>query len=115
MANTRFEEFVKTQKARQKNAQTFDPAARLVDWKSKVEQLYTTVQDFLKSHISDGDITPKFDNIEVTEELLGSYTIRRLSLKIGAQTVVLKPVAAMVIGSSPRFSPYSRCMSTSAI
>jgi hypothetical protein len=102
MANTKFEEFVKAQKARQQKSGPFDPVARLAEWKSKVEELYTNIRGFLKSHISSGDIIANFDTIEVAEQILGSYMIRRLSLKIGTQTVIFKPVAAMVIGSHGR-------------
>ena len=102
MANTEFDDFIKQQKAQAATPATFDPRLRLNEWLLHVEELYALVEKYLHTYIKGGDIKQNFEKLELNEDLLGAYDIKRMVLVIGLQQVVLQPVGAIIIGARGR-------------
>ena len=99
MAADTFDEFVKrhTQEA-EKPSDTFDPKKTLSQWKENLNELYCAIETYLQSYIDTNQITIKRDEIQITEESLGTYPTDALTIKIGDQKVSLKPIGTMLIG-----------------
>ena len=102
MANTQFDEFIKREKSRAAGAGNFDAKVSREDWVSDVDALYKLVEKYMGPYIKRGDVKVSFGDIEINEELLGAYKIRRMNLAIGLQQVVFTPIGRIIIGAQGR-------------
>ena len=90
-------------KARQDEAQPFDPAERQDQWLANVEELYRLVlEDALGTYIDNGDVLYDRTPIKVTEPRLGAYEIDRLTLYISDDQLVAEPIGTMLIACRGR-------------
>lgn len=62
------------------------------EWLKDLDSLYTQVVGFLHGFIDKGSIQYKFGKIQLNEEALGLYAVRKMDIKIGRQSVVLEPI-----------------------
>jgi hypothetical protein len=101
MVATDFAKFVANQQESREERE-FDWAAEREKWLSDLDSLYGQVIGFLREYIDSGQISYSFANIELTEEDLGTYTARRMDIKIGRQHVSLEPIGTLLIGCRGR-------------
>src|ERR1022692_3730467 len=102
MSETEFDKFIKRQKLQVVEEAEVDWDAQRNQWLKDIQELYALVEWFLKKYISSGDIELRYENLEVSEEKIGSYVVQRLVLKIGPHEVIFKPIGAIVIGAKGR-------------
>lgn len=102
MPNTKFDDFIKQQKAHVASTSAFDPDARRMEWLDQIQALYHLVETYLDRYITAGDINLEYQPTEIIEDLLGLYRTQRMVLTIGSKQVVLEPVGAIVIGARGR-------------
>ncbi|MFT0891027.1 hypothetical protein [Pseudochelatococcus sp. G4_1912] len=102
MSRADFDRFVTRQQAEEKAAKAFDPAQELVEWRHYLQLLFESVAEYMKSYISQGTAKIDYRDVELNEEFSGPYTVQEMLLKIGASTVVFKPVGTMLIGAKGR-------------
>ena len=102
MANTQFDDFIKREKTRAAGAGNFDAKACRDGWVSDVDTLYKLVEKFIGPYIKRGDVKVSYSEVEINEELLGAYKIRRMNLVIGLQQVVFTPIGRIIIGAQGR-------------
>src|SRR5258708_6760232 len=97
-----FSDFVKRQRAETPPEDKFDAVKELANWLGTLNQLYTTIESYLETHVSAGDIRIEYQDIELNEEFSGPYKARQMIIKIGHRQVTLRPVGTMLIGSRGR-------------
>jgi len=100
--NAEFDAFVKSQQPTEPERKSIDWANERDTWLRDLNELYKTIESFLAKYISDGTITREYREIQLNEENIGSYTARRMILRIGRQEITLTPVGTLLIGARGR-------------
>src|SRR5579863_7246613 len=72
------------------------------EWLRDLESLHHRVSDFLREYVADGSISYSFTEIQLTEENIGTYSAKRMDIRIGKQRVSLVPVGTLLVGSKGR-------------
>lgn len=101
MVTEDFGKFVESQQPSGADATT-DWAQIRDEWLRNLDALYTMVIGFLQEYIDRGLISYKFTPLELNEQDLGSYTARRMDIKIGRQHASLVPVGTLFMGCKGR-------------
>lgn len=97
-----FDEFVKRQQPAQIEASSVDWAAERNQWLDHLNQLYTSVENFLQPYIDGGTIAVNYKELLLNEENIGEYTAQQMILQIGKQHVVFTPIGTLLIGTKGR-------------
>lgn len=102
MGKKEFENFLK-QEGEHKEAPEFDPESRKKEFISYVNALFEQVENWLAPYVKEGKVQlQKGEKITLYEDLLGSYEIDQLIICIGNNTVSLRPVGTILIGTRGR-------------
>lgn len=96
-----FAKFVESQQESSEEVQV-DWAAIRDEWLSRLESLYSQVLEFLKDFIAAGSIQCSFTDVGLNEENIGTYSARRMNIRIGRQYIYLEPVGTLLIGFAGR-------------
>jgi hypothetical protein len=67
-------------------------------WLKDLDSLYSMIAGFLQEYIDLGSIHCDFSEIELTEPNLGTYSAKRMDIRIGRLHVSLAPVGRLLIG-----------------
>jgi hypothetical protein len=102
MSKSDFDAFVKRQQTEQQEEATFDPKQQLEQWLSYIDALYNQITDFLQAYIEGGTAQIEYSDIPINEDFIGTYTARKMFLKIGRSTVTFTPIGTMLIGTKGR-------------
>jgi hypothetical protein len=102
MADSAFDEFVTRQRESALETTSIDWTQRLEEWLGYLEKLYSKIEGFLEQYISSGQIQREYRAVELNEENIGSYSARKMVLRIGRQEVDLVPVGTLLLGSKGR-------------
>jgi hypothetical protein len=98
-----FDQFVKQQiESSKSEGGTLDLEKELGMWRGKLDQLYALVANSLSEYTADGSIGIDFSQIELTEELLGTYTVMEGLVTVGRQVVKLRPIGTFLVGARGR-------------
>ena len=96
-----FDAFVKAQ---QKSAQDAD-----IDWNKErdawlehLDALYKKIEELLGDYVKSGQILLRYQEVQLNEEDIGTYSARRLIIKIGGKEIVLEPIGTQLIGTKGR-------------
>lgn len=100
MKNAALDDFVKSQQSPPQP--TVDWNKERSEWLRRLDELYDRIDKFLNSYIKSGQILVESHPIELSEEYSGRYTARQVTLKIGQQHVLFRPVGTLLIGSKGR-------------
>jgi len=96
MGSTAFAKFVEEQQAVDP-AQAMDRVRELSDWRDNLDSFYSRILGYLKEFIDAGSITYSFSGIELTEEDLGTYSVKKMNLRIGRKQVSLEPIGTLLM------------------
>ena len=102
MSKSAFDAFVQEQQTDSEKIASFDPKQQLQEWYNYLDLLYTTITSYMERYISANTASITYDDITLTEDFSGSYSIRRMLLKIGRSTITFTPIGTMLIGSKGR-------------
>jgi hypothetical protein len=102
MTKSEFDAFVQKQQAEADNVAGFDPKQQLQEWLDYIDLLYKKINDYMDRYIAANTASITYNDITLTEDFSGSYSIRRMLLKIGRSTVTFTPIGTMLIGSKGR-------------
>lgn len=97
----RLAEFIRPRSEQAKNA-PLDWQAKKDAWLGSVAALYRTIRDMLADAIAAGDVSFRQYDFDVTEDLVGTYSVPVLELTIGREQVAFLPKAITVVGASGR-------------
>lgn len=102
MIHDKLEAFVRQQNILDTEDDILNPEKELQEWIHYLNLLYTQITSFMSTYISEKMATISYDEITLTEDFSGSYSIRRMFLKIGRSTITFTPLGTMFIGSKGR-------------
>ena len=71
-------------------------------WIEEVDKLFNDIRTWLDPLIQDGTIKFETTDIGITEEMLGSYTIREAVIRLANKELRLRPIGSMIFGSYGR-------------
>ncbi|MGE8183845.1 hypothetical protein [Pseudomonas mandelii] len=71
-------------------------------WFKKADEFYSLVRDSLDEYTSTGMASLDFVNISLSEELLGTYSMKEARISLGRQIVKLTPVGTFLVGARGR-------------
>ena len=99
---TDFDDFVQRQQVSQTEDQSFDWNRERDEWLALLDELYGSVEGFLKPYIDGGTIEVSYREMQLNEENIGQYGVRQMVLKIGRQQVAFTPIGTVLIGTKGR-------------
>lgn len=102
MSKSDFDAFVQQQQHDAEKVAGFDPKQQLQEWYDYLDLLYKKIAGFMKQYINTNTASISYSDITLTEDFSGSYSIRRMLLKIGRSTITFTPIGTMLIGSKGR-------------
>lgn len=96
-----FDAFVKAQ---QKSAQdaAIDWNKVRDEWLVHLDALYKKIEELLGDYVKSSQILLRYQDVQLNEEDIGTYSARRLIIKIGGKEIVLEPVGTLLIGTKGR-------------
>lgn len=81
----------------------FDPAERIVTFQHRIEDFYAKIDgEWLQPYISNGSIRTEVQDITISEEALGDYTVKMKKLFIGDIVLKFVPVGTILIATPGR-------------
>lgn len=75
-------------------------------WRHDIRKVYDVIRGALKVYEIDGSATIRVEDVEVSEELLGSELYERLVIEIVGRRIIASPVARFTIGGTGRIDMY---------
>ncbi len=105
MSTEAFDNFVKRRLNEAKNnnlSVNTDWDKRREDWIRSLNNLYSRMEQYLEKYLKADQIQVTREEIEISEEFLGSYVVEKLTFQIGNEKVVAQPIGRNVIGASGR-------------
>lgn len=98
-----FDEFIKHETKDEKELSE-QKRIMLEEWQNNLNKLYETVKDFLEEYSQAGKVKITEEDINITEELLGTYTAKKMVIHLGnlGKYVELTPVGKYVIAAYGR-------------
>ena len=71
------------------------------EWKQYVNELYETINNWLEDYVGK-EISIRYQEIFITEELTGEYSINKMIINTKEKQIELKPYGAFVVGLKGR-------------
>lgn len=102
MDNRTFDEFVSRQQERGTKTAPINWEAQRDEWLANLDRLYSKIESLLAKYVSSGQIQFRYQSVELSEEYIGSYSAKRMTLRIGRQEVGFVPIGTLLIGSKGR-------------
>lgn len=96
-----FDEFLKSKQEEAQNKPVFDKKERIEQFRKNVEYFYRKLREEWLGRFYE-QMSPRFEDVTIHEEMLGDYPIRSLILTIGSDVVRFKPIGTILIGTSGR-------------
>lgn len=103
MSRSEFEKFLRKEKEEQIN---WDE--RKNNWIEKVEKLYGEITNWLEEYVTAKKIHITYGVHNITEQYIGSYTIRAMQIFFNNQNILLRPKGTLLIGAFGRIDLESR-------
>lgn len=93
-----FDEFVERQRSGASNEAQVNWDQERDEWLAHLDALYHMIESLLGRYISSGQISVRYQSIDLNERDIGSYQVRQMILRIGRQEVDLVPAGTLFIG-----------------
>ncbi len=100
MSKKEFDVFLK--KEEQKKKPPVDWEVEKKKWYAHLDKLYADIQAWLNEYIISQKIKLEFNNIDIHEEALGTYSVKELKIFIGDKIAKLTPIGTILIGTRGR-------------
>lgn len=72
------------------------------NWLANLENLFSDVQTWLREYVDAGKVRLEFNDIDIQEEVLGTYQAKELKIFIGNKMALLTPIGTILIGTRGR-------------
>ena len=100
MSKKKFDDFLKSEEQKKKPAVDWEGEKR--KWFEHLDKLYGDIQEWLKEYIISHKLKLEFNDIEIYEEALGTYSVKELKIFIGDKIATLTPKGTILIGTKGR-------------
>lgn len=101
MSIQQFERFVR-QSIAAKDSVAVDWSARRQEWLGFLDHLYQLVEEYLAPYTEADEVKITYSDVQLTEEMIGTYPARAATLFIGEHQVRLQPVGTNLIAARGR-------------
>jgi len=101
MANKDFDDFI-SRKTRKTVVPEINWEAEKKEWLAYLDALYNLFEESLDKYVKDKKICISYDEIEITEEKIGTYKAKKMILSFGTERIILKPIGTFLIGAKGR-------------
>jgi hypothetical protein len=99
----KFEEFVRQlNESAGVGDEGIDLMAEKEMWLRKADEFYSLVRDSLSEFTSTGMASLDFVDISLSEEMLGTYSMKEARISLGRQIVKLTPIGTFLVGARGR-------------
>lgn len=102
MGKNEFSQLLKVRSERRRTEEEVDWDDQKLQWLQYLNQFYEAIMGFLAPYIKDGSVEVGEREISLTEEHLGNYNARELSLNIQGERVVFEPIGTLLIAAKGR-------------
>jgi hypothetical protein len=102
MTKKDFDEFLLIKEKEQKDIPEIDWEAEKDEWLLYLDKLYELFENFLNDYVKKGKIKIAYDEISLTEEYIGNYKAKRMTIEFAGEKITLKPVGTNLIGVKGR-------------
>lgn len=102
MTKKDFDKYLEQKQKAHKGVIGIDWESKKNEWLENLEKLYKLIQDSMEEYIQKGLVEIDYDNIELIEELIGTYKARRMIIKAAGEVVRLRPIGTNLIGAKGR-------------
>lgn len=99
MSASAFDEFINRKTAQSDAASSIHWERRREDWLADIEGLYRDVARHLRDYLDDGRIVMSRESVTLDEEGLSRYSVPKLVLQIGSDTVDFIPIGTLIFGA----------------
>lgn len=96
-----FDAFVKAQQKSARDTE-IDWKKERDEWLAHLDALYKLIADLLGNYVTSGQILLRYQDVQLNEEDIGTYSARRMMIKIGGKEIVLEPMGTLLIGTKGR-------------
>ena len=96
-----FDAFVKAQQKSAQDAE-IDWTKERDEWLAHLDALYERIEELLGDYVKSGQILLRYQDVQLNEEDIGTYSARRLIIRIGGKEIVFEPVGTRLIGTKGR-------------
>lgn len=73
-----------------------------LDWIEFIRQFYESIESWLEPYANRGELSYRRTSLSLREDYIGAYSVDALSIDLAGQTVVLKPIGTLLIGTKGR-------------
>ncbi len=87
---------------KQKKSESIDWEKKKNEWIESVSTLYKFVDECLDPYLQAGKVQIRREKKSLTEEYIGTYSIEKLIIGIGENTIVLEPIGTLIVGAFGR-------------
>ncbi|WFO52532.1 hypothetical protein [Aeromonas veronii] len=101
MSKKDFENLLKKhQTESEKNAIDWD--ARKKEWLEFINVFYKKIENWLEPYKQQGTVSYTYKNVSITEEFIGTYDVRVMTIIFAEQKLTLEPLGTLLIGTKGR-------------
>jgi len=97
-----FEDFLSQKEKEAKATPQINWETEKREWLEYLDNLYKIFQEALKEYVSKGIVEISSDEIEITEEYIGTYKAPRMLICLAGEIIRLKPIGTNLIGAKGR-------------
>lgn len=102
MTADEFEKFIEKKNKESQSEAKVDWNKEKKEWLKYLSDLHTDIEGFLSKYVKAKKINLKKYPVIIEEENIGEYRANAISIQIGNESVVLRPIGTMLIGSKGR-------------
>ncbi len=102
MGKDNFDEYLKTHELKKEIKNKIDWEKQKKEWLDHINDFYEKIEILLADYITQNKVEIVYDDMKLTEQYIGEYNSKRLSLKMLDQEVTFTPVGTLMIGSKGR-------------
>ncbi|MHB8057272.1 MAG: hypothetical protein ACYDHC_05185 [Desulfuromonadaceae bacterium] len=102
MTKKDFEDFLNKVEQEKAEVPIIDWNKEKDEWLAYLEQLYSIFEECLSEYTKKGAVDIQYQDVEISEENLGTYSARLMTIKLGNEQIKLKPIGTNLIGAKGR-------------
>lgn len=85
------------------------PEEKEIDWESQkdewlefIDQFYASLEQWFSPYKEQGTVSYTYKNAQLTEEFIGTYSVRVMTVDFAGQKLTFEPVGTLLIGTKGR-------------
>lgn len=101
MSKKNFEDWLKKHEKKLKENE-IDWRVQKDEWLDFIDKFYKSLEIWLSSFKKEGTVSYEYKHIQLTEDYIGTYEVRAMTIIFGGQKLTLEPIGTLLIGTKGR-------------